>query len=118
MTGMLSSAGANASEGAGGAVQAAHSVTGSELTIVQAGAAGDEIYHLWAFPWDFDRSEPIRWRPIFSACKPSRTRFRQDSGPRDPTNSNIRISPPYRHPVQQELLEYLLLTQNHPEDTR
>jgi len=66
MTGMLSSAGANASEGAGGAVQAAHSVTGSELTIVQAGAAGDEIYHLWAFPWDFDRSEPIRWRPIFS----------------------------------------------------
>ena len=66
MTGMLTGAGANASQGAGGAVHAAHSVGASELTIVQAGAAGDEIYHFWPFPWDFDRSYPIRWRPIFS----------------------------------------------------
>lgn len=57
---------AGASQGTGGAVVAAHSVAASELTDVQAGADGDEIYHLYRLPWDFDRGQDFRWRVIYS----------------------------------------------------
>ena len=53
-------------DGEGGVVMAAHSVGASELTIAQAGADLDELYDFWAFPDDFDRTEPVRWRPVFS----------------------------------------------------
>jgi hypothetical protein len=53
-------------EGTGGAVSAAHSVAGSEQTIVQVGAASDEFYDMFMIPWDMDIDHPLRWRLIFS----------------------------------------------------
>lgn len=53
-------------QAAGGVVLAAHSVGASELAIAQIGANSDELYDFWVFPDDFDRTQPIRWRPIFS----------------------------------------------------
>lgn len=53
-------------QGAGGAVNAAHSVGASEQTIVQAGADGDEFYDMFTIPWDMDVDEPLRWRVLFS----------------------------------------------------
>ncbi len=66
MTGVLSSAGVNAHQGAGAAVHAAHSVGTSELTIYQIGADGDEFYHLLPIPWDWNRDFDFRFRPIYS----------------------------------------------------
>ena len=66
MTGVLSTAGVNAQQGAGGAVHAAHSVGGSELAITKIGADGDEFYHFFPIPWDFNRNYDFRFRPIYS----------------------------------------------------
>lgn len=66
MSGMLTGAAANTSQGAGSAIHAAHSVGASEQTVVQIGADGDEVYHFWKIPYDMDIDEPLRWRPIYS----------------------------------------------------
>jgi uncharacterized protein YcnI len=62
MFGMLNGTG----QGTGGPVSAAHSVSTSEQTIVQVGAAGDEFYDMFLLPWDINRNYPVRWRLIFT----------------------------------------------------
>jgi len=53
-------------EGAGGAVNAAHSVAASELTDVQVGAEADEFYDIFILPEDLNRNYDMRWRLVFS----------------------------------------------------
>lgn len=57
---------ADAAQGAGAPVFAAHSVAASELVIMQVAAAGDEVYTFWPFPQDFDADYPLRFRIWFS----------------------------------------------------
>ena len=38
----------------------------SELGGLAIASAGDEIYHFWPLPWDFDRFQPIRFRLWFT----------------------------------------------------
>jgi len=62
MFGMLNGTG----QGTGGPVSAAHSVGGSEQTIVLVGAQSDEFYDFFPIPWDMDRNEDFKWRVIYS----------------------------------------------------
>lgn len=60
LSGLLSSAGVDASEGAGGAVHAAIGLAASELTCIQIGAAADEIYHFEPLWDDLDTAYDVR----------------------------------------------------------
>lgn len=53
-------------EGAGGAVNTAHSVAASEQVVVPVGAKDDEFYDMFLIPWDMDIDHPLRWRLVFS----------------------------------------------------
>jgi hypothetical protein len=59
-----SGTGVPASLGAGGMVFAEIAAT-LELAGMQIGADGDEAYHFWPIPWDFDITQPIRGRVWF-----------------------------------------------------
>lgn len=57
---------ADAAQGAGVPVMVAHPVAASELVGLAIAAAGDEIYTMWPLPWDFDKTEPVRFRLWFT----------------------------------------------------
>lgn len=48
--------------GTGGAVLAESSVSASEQVVALVGAAGDEYYDRFVVPFDYDYSEPLRYR--------------------------------------------------------
>lgn len=65
MTGLLEATNLITSLGAGAAVFQ-EALAAAEVAGLAIGAAGDEIYHFWPLPWDFDRAEPIRFRLWFT----------------------------------------------------
>jgi hypothetical protein len=52
-----------------GAALFAEILADTELAGMQIGAAGDEVYHFWPLPWDFDRDRPFRVRFWFIATQ-------------------------------------------------
>jgi hypothetical protein len=66
MAGVLDdgTSGVPAALGAGGAIFA-EVLAAAELAGMQVGAAGDEVYDFWPFPWDFDKDHPLRFRYWF-----------------------------------------------------
>ena len=62
MYGMLNGTG----QGAGTPASTAQSVAVSEQVVVPVGAVDDEFYDIVVIPWDMDRTEPLRWRLVYT----------------------------------------------------